>query len=76
VLDIRTIGLVAAVDLAPIDGSPGLRGYRALEHAFHEAGMMLRVTADTLVATPPLIVSEAQVGELADKFGKVIRAVA
>lgn len=76
VVDIRTIGLVAAVDLAPIAGSPGLRGYRALEHAFHHAGMMVRVTGDTMVATPPLIVSEAQVGELADKFRQVIRAVA
>jgi beta-alanine--pyruvate transaminase len=76
VQDIRTIGLVAAVDLAPIEGSPGLRGYRALEHAFHEAGMMVRVTADTMVATPPLIVSEAQIGELAAKFEQVIRAVA
>jgi beta-alanine--pyruvate transaminase len=76
VQDIRTIGLVAAVDLAPIEGSPGLRGYRALEHGFHEAGMMVRVTADTMVATPPLIVSEAQIGELAAKFEQVIRAVA
>ena len=25
-IDIRTIGLAAGIDLAPIDGSPGLRG--------------------------------------------------
>ncbi|MDB5650883.1 MAG: aspartate aminotransferase family protein [Hyphomicrobiales bacterium] len=76
VLDIRTIGLVAAIDLAPIEGSPGLRGYRAMEHAFHETGMMLRVAGDTLVATPPLVISEAQIGEIADKFAQVVKAVA
>ncbi|MDB5596532.1 MAG: aminotransferase class-III [Hyphomicrobiales bacterium] len=76
VLDIRTIGLVAAIDLAAIDGSPGLRGYRAMEHAFHEAGLLLRVAGDTLVATPPLIISEEQIAEIAGKFADVIRAVA
>ena len=29
VLDIRCVGLTGAIDLAPIPGSPGLRGYRA-----------------------------------------------
>ena len=76
VLDIRTVGLVAAVDLAPIAGSPGLRGYRAMEHAFHKTDMLLRVAGDTIVCTPPLIVSEAQIGELAEKFAETIRAVA
>jgi beta-alanine--pyruvate transaminase len=76
VLDIRTIGLVAAIDLAAIDGSPGLRGYRAMEHAFHKAGMLLRVAGDTLVATPPLIISEEQISEIAAKFADVIEAVA
>ncbi len=76
VLDIRTIGLVAAIDLAPIEGSPGLRGFKAVDHAFHKADILLRATGDTLVATPPLIISQAQIGELAEKMAAVIRAVA
>ena len=28
--DIRTIGLVAAIDLKPVEGSPGLRAYKAM----------------------------------------------
>ena len=35
---------------------------------------MLRVAGDTLALTPPLIITEDQIGEIVDKVGKVIRA--
>ncbi len=76
VLDIRTIGLTVGIDLASIAGSPGLRAYQALERAFHHENVMVRNTGDTLALSPPLIISEAQIDELFDKVGKVIRAVA
>ncbi len=76
VLDIRTIGLVAAFDLASKPDAVGKRGFDGMDHAFHREGLMLRVAGDTLVAAPPLIVSEDQIGEIADKVGKAIRAVA
>ena len=31
---------------------------------------------DTLALSPPLIVSEAQIGEIFDKLGKIIKQVA
>jgi beta-alanine--pyruvate transaminase len=37
---------------------------------------MMRVAGDTLALTPPLIVSDDQVGEIIEKTAKVIRAVA
>ncbi len=37
---------------------------------------MLRTAGDTLALTPPLIISESQIGEIMDKVTKVIRAVA
>ncbi len=37
---------------------------------------MLRSVGDTLALTPPLIISEAQIGEIFDKVGRVIKAVA
>ena len=42
VVDIRCVGLTGAIDLAPIPGSPGERVYRALEHSFFDAGVMIR----------------------------------
>jgi beta-alanine--pyruvate transaminase len=76
VVDIRTVGLVVGIDLAPGKDGVGARGYAALDSAFHDHDIMVRVAADTICLTPPLIVSEAQIGEMVDKVAKVIRAVA
>jgi len=76
VVDIRTVGMTAGIDLAPRPGAPGARAYEAMERAFHEQSLMVRITGDTLAFSPPLIVSEAQIGEIIDKVGRVIRAVA
>ena len=56
VLDIRCVGLTGAIDLAPVQGSPGERVRRALDHAFFDAGIMIRPAGDTIELTPPLIV--------------------
>ena len=76
VLDIRTLGLVAGIDLASREEGVGKRGYAAMEHAFHEEGLMIRITGDTIALTPPLIVTEDQIGEIVEKTRRVIRAVA
>ena len=75
VLDIRTVGLTVGIDLASRPGAPGLRGYQAMERAFGDEGVLIRVTGDTIALSPPLIVSEAQIGEIFEKVGRVIRAV-
>jgi beta-alanine--pyruvate transaminase len=75
VLDIRCVGLTCGIDLAPRADAVGKRGYESLEYAFHDAGMMIRTAGDTLAVSPPLIVSEAQIGEIFDKLGQVIKAV-
>ncbi|MGP0060294.1 MAG: aspartate aminotransferase family protein [Beijerinckiaceae bacterium] len=76
VLDIRNCGLTAGIDLAPLTDAPGRRGYAALESAFHDFDILIRLAGDTIVLTPPLILSEAQIDEIVDKTAKVIRAVA
>src|SRR6201985_2824358 len=76
VLDIRTVGLTAGIDLASRPDAVGKRGYDAMVSAFHDNDLMLRIAGDTLALTPPLIISEAQIGEVVEKVGKVIKAVA
>jgi beta-alanine--pyruvate transaminase len=76
VVDIRTLGLTAAIDLAPKADGAGIRGMGALDAAFHEHEVLLRVTGDTLALTPPLIISEDQIGEIVDKVARTIRSVA
>jgi beta-alanine--pyruvate transaminase len=76
VLDIRTVGLSAGIDLASRPGAVGERGYEAMERAFHDEDLVIRITGDTLAIAPPLIVSEAEIGEIFEKVGRVIRAMA
>jgi len=74
VLDIRTVGLTAAFDLASRPDAFGKRAYEAMERAFHEEGLMMRTTGETLVLTPPLIMSEDEMSEMFEKLAKVIKA--
>lgn len=76
VVDIRTIGLVAAIDLAPREGAAGTRGFEAMDRAFHEFGLMIRVTGDTIALSPPLIITEAEIDELFDKLARLIKSLA
>jgi len=75
VLDIRTVGLTAGIDLASRPDAFGKRAYEAMERAFHDHGLMVRITGETLALSPPLIISEAQIGEIFDKLTRVIKAV-
>ena len=53
----------------------GKLGYEAMERGFHDESIMFRTVGDSIAVTPPLIVSESQMGEIFDKVGKVIKAL-
>ena len=74
VVDIRTVGLTAAIDLSSRPDAFGKRAFEIMDRAFHEQDLMIRSLGETLVLTPPLVVSEAQIDEAFDKIGKLIRA--
>ena len=76
VLDIRTMGLVAGIDLASRPDAFGQRAFEAMDRGFRELDVMVRITGDTIALSPPLMITKDQVGELIDKVGKVIRLVA
>lgn len=75
VQDIRTVGLVAGIDLEPSPDGPGRQGFAAMDYGFRESGLMMRTTGDTIALSPPLIVSEDEIGEIVEKVGKTIRAI-
>jgi beta-alanine--pyruvate transaminase len=76
VLDIRCVGLTAGIDLASRPDAVGRRGYDAMVNAFTEQNLVVRVTGDTLALTPPLIVSEAEIGQIFAKVADAIKSVA
>ena len=52
------------------------RAYDAMEKGFHDHGIMLRITGDTIALSPPLIIKEEQIGEIfEDKLPKVLAAI-
>ncbi|AYF89462.1 MULTISPECIES: aspartate aminotransferase family protein [unclassified Pseudomonas] len=75
VIDIRAVGLVGGVQLAPGAEGVGKRGFQVFEQCFHD-DLMVRVTGDTIAMSPPLIVEKEQidilVGKLADSIRKAV----
>ena len=71
VIDIRNIGLLAAIDLKPREGAPGARGAECAGRCY-EDGILIRASGDTLLISPPLIITEEQIGDI---FAAIRRAV-
>jgi beta-alanine--pyruvate transaminase len=76
VLDIRCVGLTAGIDLASRPDAVGRRGYETLEHAFRSENLVIRISADTIAVTPPLIVTQSEIDQIFTKLANSIRAVA
>ena len=70
------VGLVCGIDLASRPDGVGKRGFEIMDRAFNQENITLRAVGDTLALTPPLIMTEGQIGEIFDKVGKLVRAVA
>src|SRR5680860_610762 len=75
VIDIRSIGLAAGIDLAPIDRAPGLRGARAFDAAFFDEDLVIRVVGDTIVLAPALIATEADIGAITSRVGCLLASL-
>ena len=63
VIDVRNLGLVAAVELASRPEAPGARATEVFHRAF-DSGLLIRVTGDVIALSPPLIIDKAQIDEL------------
>ena len=63
VVDVRNIGLVGGVELAPIPGEPTKRAFGVFLDCWQH-GVMLRTTGDTVAMSPPLIIERAQIDQL------------
>jgi len=72
VIDIRNLGMVAAIELAARPDAPGARAMDVFHTAFDE-GILIRVTGDVIALSPPLIISRAQIDELIDNLSQIIR---
>lgn len=72
VIDIRNLGMVAAIELAPRPDAPGVRATEVFHRAFDE-GALIRVTGDVIALSPPLIISREQIDELVGRLSDILR---
>ena len=72
VRDIRAVGLAAAIELDSVEGAPGRRGYEALQKAFFEQSMVVRISGDTVVLIPALIATESDLARMAEGVRAVL----
>ncbi len=75
VIDVRNYGLVGAIELEPIAGVPAKRAFDTFLAAY-EDGLLIRATGDTIALSPPLIISEDEIGKLAEMLGAVLKRLA
>jgi beta-alanine--pyruvate transaminase len=74
VIDIRNIGLVAGIELAPRDGATAARGYDCFVRCFEE-GLMIRQSGDTAALAPPLIIEKTEIDRIIEILRNVINGL-
>ncbi len=74
VADIRTIGLIAGIELTSRDGAPGVRAYDVFVDCF-ERGLLIRVTGDIIAFSPPLIAEKSHIEDIVSMLGDALKRV-
>ncbi|WP_374317617.1 aspartate aminotransferase family protein [Aquabacterium sp.] len=75
VVDIRNIGMVAGIEFAPRPGAaPGRRAFEVFLGCWEE-GVLVRAAGDNIAISPPLIINEAQIDQIASTLTKVIKRI-
>jgi beta-alanine--pyruvate transaminase len=75
VVDLRNIGMVAGIELESRPDGVGGRAYDVFLDCF-AAGVMVRITGDTIALSPPLIIDKPQIDQVFDVLTKALRRVA
>ncbi|MBP6019878.1 MAG: aspartate aminotransferase family protein [Burkholderiaceae bacterium] len=74
VIDVRNLGLVAGIELAPRPGAPGARAAEAFGKCFDQ-GVLVRYTGDILAISPPLIIDNAQIDQIFSTIAQVLKTI-
>jgi beta-alanine--pyruvate transaminase len=72
VIDVRNIGLVGGIELAPRPGEPGKRAFDVFLECW-QRGVLIRTTGDTIALSPPLIVENKHIDQIVGTLADVLR---
>ena len=75
VTDLRSFGLIGAIELESREGKPGARGYEFFLRCF-EKNVLVRNTGDIVALSPPLIIEEEQIDHIMTVASDVLEEMA
>jgi beta-alanine--pyruvate transaminase len=75
VIDVRNIGLVGGIELAPLPGAPTKRAFDIFLDCY-ERGLLVRTTGDIVALSPPLIIEHGQIDQVVETLRGALRRVA
>jgi beta-alanine--pyruvate transaminase len=74
VVDVRGMGLMTGIELEPLPGRPGQRGFDVFLRCW-DKGLLVRTTGDTVALSPPLIIEPAHIEQTFSVLSDAIRDV-
>jgi beta-alanine--pyruvate transaminase len=75
VIDVRNLGLVAGIELAPRAGAPAQRAFDVFLQCW-DKGLLIRTTGDTIALSPPLIIERSHLDRIVTTLADAIKRVA
>jgi beta-alanine--pyruvate transaminase len=75
VIDVRNIGLVGGIELAPLPGEPAKRAFSVFLDLYNK-GLLVRTTGDIIALSPPLIVERSHIDQIVDMIRWALRRAA
>ncbi len=76
VIDVRNIGLMGAIELAPRENEPGARGMEVHKRCFWDENLVIRNGMDTMQFAPFLNADRGELEDAFERFGRVLDTVA
>lgn len=71
IIDIRNIGLVAAIQFSPREDGAGKRAYDIFNKCFWD-NTLVRASGDMILLSPPLIIEKSQIEQIVSSLEKAI----
>ncbi len=72
VIDVRNYGLILGLELEPLPGKAGARGFDVFLKCF-ERGVLVRQTGDIIALSPALVIEPAQIDQIFETLRSVLR---
>jgi len=75
VIDVRTTGLIAGIELEPRPNAPTKRATELFQACF-DNGLLVRATGDIIALSPPLILEKSHIDEMFGRIGDLLDSIA